>query len=490
MAEEKEIYIVSVAYGYVLAWQSTGSPSYAVVQVRDSNSKAQRWVVEPSEEKNVVALRNAANGEYLNCQEAKNFGKVAVGAKQLWRIDSPDVVHAPGGVRLQPLSFDKYFLNHDGPHKTNFGDKGQKAHMWQWEQRWEINEVWYLNSTGDFDALAAATGQGAASGVDFEKKMKDLEIREATLSSRESDAQTKEKELRDGEAELARKDSKQQEDLRARQKELDDREGQLASHEAEQKREVEEATKRLQEQEAALAKRETSARENEGKNQDSQQKLKDVEAREQALAAKEKDDAARSKAKEEDLRARETALAEQEKQVYEKAAAELEECEKRNRELEERERRLKDREAEASKPTSSGNSEKAPTNHADTRINELQKRENDLDERERRVKERESEAKTPHPTTSGEKEKSDSRANQSKPRSSAQHGPANDAPVDASTQDKEKFKAIRHRLDRLEKQIHSRGAEKKEQERCGHVICRPPRKIERRVVGYVYGATK
>ncbi|KAK4570058.1 hypothetical protein LTR86_003028 [Recurvomyces mirabilis] len=61
MAEEKEIYITSVSYGYV----------------RDPTSKAQRWIVEPSEEKNVIALRNAANGQYLNTQEAKNFGKVS-----------------------------------------------------------------------------------------------------------------------------------------------------------------------------------------------------------------------------------------------------------------------------------------------------------------------------------------------------------------------------------------------------------------------------
>ncbi|KAK3676502.1 hypothetical protein LTR78_003778 [Recurvomyces mirabilis] len=486
MAEEKEIYITSVSYGYVLAWQSAGSPSYAVVQVRDPTSKAQRWVVEPSDEKNVVALRNAANGGYLNTQEAKNFGKVAVGAKQLWRIDSPDFVHAQGGVRLQPQSFDKYFLNHDGPHRTNFGDRGQKAHMWQWQvaiaevsrQRWEINSVWYLGTTGDFDALGAATGQASASNEESEKKIKDPEAREAAISSRESDVQKKDKQVQDKEAdlakknkqvedkeaEMAKKDSKQQEDLSARQKELQDRETKLASEEEKQKKKNEEDTKQLSEREKDLAEREKSAKENNGKAQDYEQKLKDLEAREQGLASKEKDSAESNKSKQEEIQARETKLVDEEKRRVGEAEEKAKDVQKRESDLEERERQSKE---------------------ADEKLKDLQERESNLEEREKQLKERES-AASKTTSSGGDAEKTpDSRANQSKPRS-AQKTTTNGATSDPRD---DQLKAMHERLDNLEKQVNGKSeasGDSAGKNSCDHKISRPPKKLERKVVGYVY----
>ena len=73
------------------------------------------------------------------------------------------------------------------------------------QQRWEINSVWYLGTTGEFDALGAATGQASASNEESDKKIEDLEAREAALSSRESDVQNKDKQLQERENELTRR---------------------------------------------------------------------------------------------------------------------------------------------------------------------------------------------------------------------------------------------------------------------------------------------
>ncbi|KAK5737814.1 hypothetical protein LTR17_006462 [Elasticomyces elasticus] len=532
MSDEKEIYIVSVSYGHVLSWQPKGSPSYAVVQAKDGDNKAQRWVVEPGNESNTAAFRNAANGQYLNCQEAKNFGRIGLGARQVWRIDSPDFLYPPGAVRLQPVEFDKHFMNHDGPHRVNKGDNGAKAHMWQWEQRWDFNTAWYLQTGGEFNALAAATGgladkaseetatklkdieareealgkkenEATAKLKDAEareeafnnrekeiaSKQKDVEAREQAFSkkeeefaekqktldsqtseaqatakelqsqldavvAREKDAQTKLKELQEKEAELASKDSQQQKDWSAKQKELQDREASLAKSEEEQQSKHAAKTKELQEREAALAMRAESL--NSGNESAKEQlrklkdQLKDLKARENALVQKEEDAAASGKCKLDQLQRRETALAKKEKESTSTAEAKLKDLQKREREIEEREKQVKARESEVTKSTAAS-------------------------------------------TVGG------ARANSSKPRDGASsNGAKKDSPQD------EQMKELQKRLSKLEDQLgtskpsantkpQSNGTPGKGKPNaapapvsCGHEIHRPPRKLERKVVGYVY----
>ncbi|KAK5678566.1 hypothetical protein LTS10_009010 [Elasticomyces elasticus] len=521
MSDEKEIYIVSVSYGHVLSWQPKGSPSYAVVQAKDGDdNKAQRWVVEPGDEPNTAAFRNAANGQYLNCQEAKNFGRIGLGARQVWRIDSPAFLYPPGAVRLQPAEFDKHFMNHDGPHRVNKGDNGAKAHMWQWE------------TGGEFNALAAATGgsadkaseETAAKLKDIEareealgkkeneattklkdaeareeafnnrekeiaSKQKDVEAREQAFSkkeegfaekqktldsetseaqgtakelqsqldavvAREKDAQTKLKELQEKEAELASKDSQQQKDWSAKQKELQDREASLAKSEEEQQSKHAAKTKELQEREAALAMRAESLNNGNESAKEQRQKLKDqlkdLKAREDALVQKEEDAAASGKCKLDQLQRRETALAKKEKESTSTAEAKLKDLQKREREIEEREKQLKARESEIPKQAAAS-------------------------------------------TAGG------ARANSSKPRDGAS---SNEAKKD-SPQD-EQMKELQIRLSKLEDQLgtskpsantkpQSSGTPGKGKSNaapapvsCGHEIHRPPRKLERKVVGYVY----
>ena len=128
----KAFYITSVSNGLVLAHQPSGKPSGVAVENKGDGGDREKWEVEAGDQPNVIALKNASNGEYLHANGGTNWSTVGTGAKQWWKI-SNDNVTAPGACGLSPVDFPSVFLNHfQGKPARQFKDQ-IKVHMWKWE---------------------------------------------------------------------------------------------------------------------------------------------------------------------------------------------------------------------------------------------------------------------------------------------------------------------------------------------------------------------
>ena len=128
----KAFYITSVSNGLVLAHQPSGKPSGVAVENKGDGGDREKWTVEAGDQPNVIALKNASNGEYLHANGGTNWSTVGTGAKQWWKI-SNDNVTAPGACGLSPVDFPSVFLNHFQGRAAKKGGGQVKVHMWQWE---------------------------------------------------------------------------------------------------------------------------------------------------------------------------------------------------------------------------------------------------------------------------------------------------------------------------------------------------------------------
>jgi len=127
----KAFYISSVTQGHVLTSQPSGNPSGVVVQNKGEGGDREKWTVEVGDEPNVVALKNASNGQYLHANGGKSWAAVGTGEKQWWKI-SDDGVNAPGACRLSPVPYPDVYLNHFNGQVARNG-RPIKVHMWKWE---------------------------------------------------------------------------------------------------------------------------------------------------------------------------------------------------------------------------------------------------------------------------------------------------------------------------------------------------------------------
>jgi hypothetical protein len=130
----KAFFVTSVSNGHVLANRADGRPSGVVAENKGDQGDAEKWTIEAGDEANQVALKNAANGQYLHANGNKCWATVGTGEKQWWKISS-DGVTAPGACRLSPVEYPDVYLNHFQGKAVRKGAVGMKVHMWTWTVR-------------------------------------------------------------------------------------------------------------------------------------------------------------------------------------------------------------------------------------------------------------------------------------------------------------------------------------------------------------------
>jgi hypothetical protein len=341
----KAFYISSVTQGHVLAAQPSGKPSGVVVANKGEGGDREKWTVEAGDEPNVVALKNASNGQYLHANDNKSWATVGTGEKQWWRISNDDVT-APGACRLSPVPYPDVYLNHFNGQVARKGNQ-IRVHMWKWEPKLEYWLSWYfLDTNVSFSPLASGTAEGGTSNADTEAKLKALEERENALTQKENDRSAewdeKMKALKEREASSAQEEEKRTASYDGRLKDLQDREAAIAKREDELKASDGGPGKgSTPTDDDAQAKRES----------DIQRKLDDLSSAEQKLAS---DRAALEKSKsdvtarEKDLRQRQKEFEDQRASAGQNGAAEsaksaLEKKQQDNAALEQRLARLEDR---------------------------------------------------------------------------------------------------------------------------------------------------
>ncbi|KAM0695612.1 hypothetical protein Q7P36_004094 [Cladosporium allicinum] len=372
----KAFYITSVSNGLVLAHQPSGKPSGVAVENKGDGGDREKWTVEAGDQPNVIALKNASNGEYLHANGGTNWSTVGTGAKQWWKI-SNDNVTAPGACGLSPVDFPNVYLNHfQGKPARQFKDQ-IKVHMWKWESSYPYWFSWYfLDTTVEFSPLNSSAAEGSStSNADVEAKLKALEERENALAQKEADRSAewdeKMKAVKEREASSTQEEEKRTANYDGKLKELQDREAALAKREEESKASAGGSGKESTPgDDKAQAKRESEI----------QRKLDDISSAEQKLASdraaleKSKSDVA---AKEKDLRQRQKEFEDQKtsaKQEAGKASSQagqngasgseksaLEKKQQDNAALEQRLARLEDR-LEQMKKTPDVASDKSKTN--------------------------------------------------------------------------------------------------------------------------------
>jgi hypothetical protein len=132
MSTPKTSYLVNIARGYVLTYEKSGRPSGVVVENLGDHDDEQKWIVEQGDEPDILAFKNAANGEYLYCTEARYLGKVKTGEKQWWKI-SYDEVKAPGACRLSVVGTPDVFLNNADMNVRRPGAGNNEVYMRKWD---------------------------------------------------------------------------------------------------------------------------------------------------------------------------------------------------------------------------------------------------------------------------------------------------------------------------------------------------------------------
>ncbi|KAL1608359.1 hypothetical protein SLS60_003300 [Paraconiothyrium brasiliense] len=176
MSEETPFYLASVAHGHVLARSPNGQPSGVVAQNRGDQDAPQKWVAEPGDEQNVIALRCLSNNEYLHANGGTNWSTVGTGEKQWWKLSNNNVT-APGACHLSPVDYPGVFLNHfQGIRVAK--SQSMKVHMWQWEQPNEFCLTWYfIPAHGSFGPQSGVSGptQEEDSKTVTDAMVKDLE---------------------------------------------------------------------------------------------------------------------------------------------------------------------------------------------------------------------------------------------------------------------------------------------------------------------------
>jgi hypothetical protein len=256
----KAFYITSVSNGLVLAHQPSGKPSGVAVENKGDGGDREKWTIEAGDQPNVIALKNVSSGEYLHANGGTNWSTVGTGAKQWWKT-SNDNVTAPGACGLSPVEYPNVFLNHfQGKPARQFKDQ-IKVHMWKWESSYPYWFSWYfLDADVTCNPLASSTAEGSTSSADVEAKLKALEERESALAKKETDLSAehdeKTKALEERDHALQQKDTDRSAEWDEKMKTLKEREASSAQEEEERTASYDKKLKELQDREAALAKRE------------------------------------------------------------------------------------------------------------------------------------------------------------------------------------------------------------------------------------------
>jgi hypothetical protein len=511
----KAFYITSVSNGLVLAHRPSGTPSGVAVENKGDSGDQEKWEIEAGDEPNVIALKNVSNGGYLHANGGNNASSVGTGAKQWWKISS-DNVTAPGACRLSPVDFPMVFLNHfQGKPARQFRDQ-IKVHMWRWEPVYPYWFSWYfLDANANFNPLASSAAEGSTSNADVEAKVKALEERESALAQKETDrsadVDAKLKALEERESALAQKETDRSADVDAKVKALEERESALAQKETDRSADVDAKLKALEERESALAQKETD------RSTDVEAKLKASEERENALTQKETDRSAEWDEKMKAVKEREASSAQEE----EKRTASYDE---RLKDLQDREAALAKREEEARAPDGGSDSDgKANDDEAQAkRESEIQQKLDELSSSEQKLaSDQAALERSKSDVTAREKElrqrqkefedqKAPAKKEASKNSSQAGQNGASASDKAALEKKQRDNAALEQRLAKLEDRLAqmNRAADAasdkpqangkvsgktngtapvdEQSSGCGYKHYKPPRKLNRRVIGIVY----
>jgi len=284
---DKAFYVTSVSNGHVLANQANSRPSGVVASNRGDKGNDEKWIIEAGDKPNVVALRNASNGKYLRAEGGKNSSKAGTGEKQWWTISS-DRVLAPGACSLSPVDYPNVYLNHFQGRAVPKGHAGMTVHMWQWEVRksgrlyiinWLIFMLqasypqwfsWYMFDTdANFNPLTSSGDTGNTETANFDSELKALEERNNALAEKEQvrskEWDDKMKDLQDRESALKDEEQTRSKDWDDKMKDLQDRDSKSVKDEEKRTADFDQKLKALQDREAALSRQEDEANSSGGK---------------------------------------------------------------------------------------------------------------------------------------------------------------------------------------------------------------------------------
>ncbi|KAK5737321.1 hypothetical protein LTR17_006738 [Elasticomyces elasticus] len=453
MSEGKSCYIVTVGGGKCLDNKGPNK----VLDCLPNTTKSQQWIVEPSDQPNVVAFKSCEDGLYLrnNNPRAVSGAPIGMGEKQLWTLEQG---RNPGSclIRSNACELGKSYLNdYQGLYRDN-----NTVHMWQMEKSLQFWLDWYLLDANNalFNPIEASSGTA------------DLEAREKKLAEREEQlkgAEQKSDALAEREASV-----KKTEDEVARQK--DDL----------QKRE--EATKKSEEETAKqqedLEKRAESTKKGEDDNVKKQEEL---QKREDAIKQSE----AEAVKREEGLQAKASEPASDATQKKEDTS----DFDQKSKDLKKKEAEVKKWEEQVAKQEE--DLKKRQSQSAVKREASVNKRERDATKKEEDLRKRASELEK-------------AKKSQSQPQAARGEASAGTA---ASKHTIELLKAENERLvlkgenDTLKLQMKVKDLEHELEKTkhaaadksiirpskainygCGHKAYPPPRKIEKRIVGIMY----
>jgi len=436
----KAFYITSVTHGYVLADQPSGNPSGVVVANKGESGDREKWIVEAGDQPNVVALKNASNGKYLFADGGKSWAKASTGNKQWWKVSTDNII-AMGACRLSPVEYPGVFLNHFQGRAAKKGGGQVKVHMWQWEDRYETWLTWYFRDA-DFNFEHPASGSDAAntSNAEAEAKLKALEERESALAQKETDRfaeyEKKTKALEERENALSQKDADRSAEWDEKMKSLKEREASSAQEAEKRTASYDEKLKDLQDREAALAKREEESKASTGGSG-----KESTPGDDKAQAKRESE----IQQKLDDISSAEQKLA-SDRAALEKSKSDVASKEK---DLRQRQKEFEDQKASAKQEAGKASSQAGQNGAAGSEKSALEKKEQDnaaLEQRLARLEDRLEQMKKT-PDVASDKSKATGKVN----------GKANGAtPVDGQSPG------------------------------CGYKHYKPPRKLNRRVIGIVY----
>ncbi|KAK5729368.1 hypothetical protein LTR17_011998 [Elasticomyces elasticus] len=256
MSEGKSCYIVTVGGGKCLDNKGPNK----VLDCLPNTTKSQQWIVEPSDQPNVVAFKSCEDGLYLrnNNPRAVSGAPIGMGEKQLWTLEQG---RNPGSclIRSNACEIGKSYLNDfQGLYRDN-----NKVHMWQMEKSLQFWLDWYLLDANNapFNPIEASSGTG------------DLEAREKKLAEREEQV----------------KDAEQKSGALAEQQELQEREDAIKKREVEAAKREEESQAKASEPKSEVVQKNDNSSEVDQRFKDLEKKEVEVKKREEQVAKQEEE---------------------------------------------------------------------------------------------------------------------------------------------------------------------------------------------------------
>ena len=112
---------------------------------KGDRNEEQKWILETGDEPDTIALRCAANDEYLRA-EVKNYGKLSTGEKQWWKViptDDEGEMQPLGGCRLHVAENLELFL-------FNCNERGDRIKPGGAERGDAYMKWWYVSISDPF----------------------------------------------------------------------------------------------------------------------------------------------------------------------------------------------------------------------------------------------------------------------------------------------------------------------------------------------------